>query len=462
MQGPNNNTKWTEAITEVLLKIQGFGIAGIGVGEGSYNIPRKLKRERMSVYIMANSASLYIEADEEPTQTHVDNILAYFRKRVYQTWIYNNDLKKENKALEHVKIHAIKGKKIGQPVSERQRLKERIKSQTEFAHDERSTIVVAGIIKAVEDEFNNPERYPGMDYDWVKNSIIDDIQKLLKIDYKEEPFYDSKGNFKGVKRIITGEVKKQTGKERTDKAGLRNLGGKDKGIDAILEQVVNNLNNAAIIHPDKALDFEGSPTFRQQAAQAAQYNLLKEIMLKNKKYIGLTKIKTKKLKPKPKNISIKKAETLVQKATKQRAKAGRKRPVSLSVEKGQGREASTNEARELARLTKYINSRLGAEVRRKHGTEGMLKQQSGIFSRSVKLESLHQSANSVVAKYSYMLTGGGVSKNREGVYQTFENTGVKKWRLSYNPKNIITKSIRSLAEAEIKKKFGKQLRFRRV
>ena len=30
-------------------------------------------------------------------------------------------------------------------------------------------------------------------------------------------------------------------------------------------------------------------------------------------------------------------------------------------------------------------------------------------------------------------------------YETFENTGTRKWRTSYNPKPLISKSIRELA-----------------
>jgi len=41
----------------------------------------------------------------------------------------------------------------------------------------------------------------------------------------------------------------------------------------------------------------------------------------------------------------------------------------------------------------------------------------------------------MVGKYSYMYRP----------YETFENTGAKKWPVAYNPKPLITKSIRNLA-----------------
>ena len=85
-----------------------------------------------------------------------------------------------------------------------------------------------------------------------------------------------------------------------------------------------------------------------------------------------------------------------------------------------------------------------------------LENQKGGFASSVRLVSLTPAANSVVAKYTYTLTGGGTSKNRTGVYSTFENSG--RWPTGYNPKPLISKSIRELA----KKAKIEQLTTRRV
>ena len=38
-------------------------------------------------------------------------------------------------------------------------------------------------------------------------------------------------------------------------------------------------------------------------------------------------------------------------------------------------------------------------------------------------------------------------------YETFENTGARKWRTSYNPKPLISKSIRELALEIANEKF---------
>ena len=69
--------------------------------------------------------------------------------------------------------------------------------------------------------------------------------------------------------------------------------------------------------------------------------------------------------------------------------------------------------------------------------------QTGRFSNSVKLTGLRQAPASIVADYTYQLNP----------YETFENNGVRQWPTGYNPKPLISKSIRNLAAAFIDQKF---------
>ena len=115
-------------------------------------------------------------------------------------------------------------------------------------------------------------------------------------------------------------------------------------------------------------------------------------------------------------------------------------------------KGSEQSVRELMKVRTLINKRLPAEVRRNMGRPALINR-TGTFSNSVKLETLQTSKNGVSGKYSYMLTGGGKSTNRAGVYETFENTGSKTWSTGYNPKALITKSIRKLAIQYTDKKF---------
>ena len=115
---------------------------------------------------------------------------------------------------------------------------------------------------------------------------------------------------------------------------------------------------------------------------------------------------------------------------------------TTSMRREKGATASTEAgAIQLARLKKYINSRLSAEVRRNMGRPALMNQ-TGRFSNSVQLMSLMEGRNTLIAKYSYLLAP----------YETFENTGKKRWPLAYNPKTLIAKSIRNLAQGRIEQK----------
>jgi hypothetical protein len=110
-------------------------------------------------------------------------------------------------------------------------------------------------------------------------------------------------------------------------------------------------------------------------------------------------------------------------------------------ESGQGQEARTSIATDLARLKKEINKNLSSEVRRNMGKPA-LSYRTGRFANSVQLLNLMEARNTVIAKYTYLLSP----------YQTFENQGKYRWPMSYNPKTLIAKSIRNLAQGRIEQK----------
>ena len=92
------------------------------------------------------------------------------------------------------------------------------------------------------------------------------------------------------------------------------------------------------------------------------------------------------------------------------------------------------DAKSALHLKRLINQKLPAEVRRNMGRPALINR-TGRFSNSVILESLTPSPAGMVGTYSYQYRP----------YETFENTGKRTWPASYNPKPLITKSIRNLA-----------------
>jgi hypothetical protein len=89
-----------------------------------------------------------------------------------------------------------------------------------------------------------------------------------------------------------------------------------------------------------------------------------------------------------------------------------------------------------------INRRLPAEVRRNMGRPALINQ-TGRFSNSVELSELRQGPKTLIGEYRYQFDP----------YETFENQGPKRWPTGYNPKPLITKSIRNLAAQYTEQKF---------
>ena len=117
--------------------------------------------------------------------------------------------------------------------------------------------------------------------------------------------------------------------------------------------------------------------------------------------------------------------------------------LTLSPKKDKG-ESGRGDARnrDINKLRMKINQRLPAEVRRNMGRPA-LRNQTGRFSNSVTLTELRQGPKTLVGKYTYMLSP----------YETFENEGPRQWPTGYNPKTLITKSIRNLAMQHTEQKF---------
>ena len=110
---------------------------------------------------------------------------------------------------------------------------------------------------------------------------------------------------------------------------------------------------------------------------------------------------------------------------------------------GKKQESSSDaDSRKINKLRLQINRRLPAEVRRNMGRPA-LENQTGRFSNSVELSELRQGPKTLIGEYRYLFAP----------YETFENTGEKRWPTGYNPKPLITKSIRNLAAQYTEQKF---------
>ena len=159
--------------------------------------------------------------------------------------------------------------------------------------------------------------------------------------------------------------------------------------------------------------------------------------------VGKTPKKTKsKSKTKPRKVSLAKKQPKQNKVrvSAQRAKAGadyaRKALAVAAIQRRSDRKESGNSSdfRALSELRTKIQARLPARVRENMGPPALTNRTSR-FSNSVHLKQLRRTNSGISGEYSYMLSP----------YETFENTGPRQWKTGYNPKPLITKSIRQLA-----------------
>ena len=259
------------------------------------------------------------------------------------------------------------------------------------------------------------------------------VQETLKVEWEEEVVINASTGLPEMKRVVSGSIvsrpKNLSNSQAGDWVNLR----KD-----FLDKLGTFLEKAKPFSEDKAFDFAGSETFKKQVGRAAAEKIVKEVLSNNKNKNKKATKKSKKykkpaprkstvVKPSGKGVGIDRAIVL--------SKAGK----ATRPQKDK-REAQDN----ILKIQRLINKRLPAEVRRNMGKPA-LTNRTGIFSNSTELVSLRQTKAGLSGEYTYMRTGGGTSKNRRGVYETFENTGKYSWPTGYNPKPLIAKSIRNLA-----------------
>ena len=85
-------------------------------------------------------------------------------------------------------------------------------------------------------------------------------------------------------------------------------------------------------------------------------------------------------------------------------------------------------------MMKLLNQRISKEVMSNMGKPN-LTIRTGRFAESVNIQSITPAARTLMVKYTY----------RINPYETFENKGSRRWPSGYNPKPLISKSIRGLA-----------------
>ena len=270
------------------------------------------------------------------------------------------------------------------------------------------------------------------------HDLAKDVEKGLKVNYARQRLKKKTGGYTQV-NFISLDIATNTD-ERSD---IKKLKLRMK--EAIDERVQAAVDKGIILSPKD----ESSKSFNDAVAEDAIIDILIPLTKSgapDKRYKIVKKLSAKKFKQIKDDIAIRTGNGIkpVPKMVSMRA-AGKTIEKTRPTEKGQ-----ESQQVDLLRLKSAINKRLPAEVRRNIGKPA-LTNRTGNFSNSVELLRLKYTRAGISGDYTYTKTGGGSKPPQPGVYQTFENSG--RWPAGYNPKDLITKSIRNLATQYTQEKF---------
>ena len=435
----NNNKTWTDAVETVINKITS-NLKTVVRGGHTLTKVKEIRKYASfhGVYVMEQSSTTLVlrlynkQAGSPSNSRRFETFNKQLRQKFWDEWW--DTVKADSKTTDK-SINMSRG---GMYATDKATALKR-GSELPFAHE---TTVGMEAMDQLGDalELNQAlESYEGIFA--TNQSTLDLWQQVidaLEVKWEEEDVINVDTGKIETQRVVKGSLVPRpknlpTSNER-DWINIRN---------DLQDKIKNFLSKAKPIDGLSATDFEASKSFKTKARQVASEKLVKDILKKNKGKAKRTKKRNTNIKTGKKKRSsiVKKRKTGA--SVKQHGKKGIRvisRPTKAK-EKGTGKQASTNQAKELARLKKYINSRLPAETRRNMGRPALINR-TGRFSNSVEIQSMTQAQNSIMIKYTYLLSP----------YETFENTGKRRWPLAYNPKDLIAKSIRNLAQGRIEQK----------
>lgn len=233
---------------------------------------------------------------------------------------------------------------------------------------------------------------------------------------------------KGIRQLVAGSTRQAI------------LSGKDTLTEGGKIDPIVKAEGDTFIQTMKGVAFTVSGSEPIEAGLIAQleasFLARKAKVQKDKRRVTKTKRTThKKAKTALKKFDLKKAEAI-------RAITGVQRRAQIDNKAKRYDTDGQNTQKHLNNLRLAINAKLSAKVKQNMGRPG-LENQTGTFAGSVRLESLQapRGGKTIVGDYSYQYAP----------YETFENSN--RWPTGYNPKPLITKSIRELATKQLAMKF---------
>jgi len=284
----------------------------------------------------------------------------------------------------------------------------------------------------------------GMDVDGLESEQASIVKKALK-DFEQvmggkanSSFtFDSKtGKIKSTTTITLG-IESAT-KNRGDIGNTDSLGRKQNAVlNSMAKKIRESLQNA---DGSEMVNLSSSNTLPEGMGEAIVNSLVMKKMYKSKKALNRTKYGKVKVKSSTTNASStktigkRKEFTIIGGGPTSNMKGPPPKRTSPESGGGKSPEELGRTAKSALLIRQAINKVLPKRVKR-NMTGSALKNKSGRFAESARIEQVSSAAKTLVIKFTYRLNP----------YETFENTGKRKWPTGYNPKTLIAKSIRQLA-----------------
>lgn len=272
--------------------------------------------------------------------------------------------------------------------------------------------------------------------------IIKELETGGKIELKKEKYVNAMdGQVSAIFRLETPEFNTQIkgGQKKGSTMGQAQMGLMRSAVESITD--ANKFLADDILKNFKkiwfsSMEVEGSPRIDKELMDQLTANFLQ----RKRKAVRTKSSKVQKTKPKIKTRTDLQRKKALADAKAKKAETSLKAIVARAAIGSRTKRGDSKGQRGLNTLRVAINKLLPAKVKQNMGRPA-LENRSGTFAESVRLETLTQGPRTVVGQYSYQYAP----------YETFENSD--RWPSGYNPKPLITKSIRELAGAQVAAKF---------
>lgn len=360
----------------------------------------------------------------------LENFNKEFRIKTYENFLATHAGKYSTKLTPFDSITSSRDK--GRAVSEFGR-------GSPFSHSNETTVGL-GMLEELNEalDSNTSADLTAIQGRWIRDAKTLDLAKAfydaVTVEWEETPVLNPKtGDFE-MKRIIKGDL---------DYVGRNTSTSQDNDWNNLKADLIQKLEEflaeAKPINPADAVDFEASKSVRTQAGlfnvEVATNLVVKALTEKGLKVVSVKK---------PYKPS--KRRTQVAKQGKNYSGTLSKGAMASVMPRGKSKSQRDPDRQtdlvNIQKLKNRINQRLPAEVRRNMGRPALINQ-TGTFSNSVELTELTQGDKTLIGAYTYL----------QNPYRTFENEGSRKWPVGYNPKPLITQSIRNLAQEYVVAKF---------